>query len=114
MLTLCVHLCSTATYSLNEKENLKKMKSQQDPESGSFVLETELELQSEIMKDKGKKEKRGGNDYFILDFSRQWSQATSYISVSNLCCLRFCPCSVPVGPSSRCQRSSSDFLPDKN
>lgn len=42
VLTLCVHPCSATTYSLNEKENLKKMKSQQDPESDSFTLEWEL------------------------------------------------------------------------
>lgn len=42
VLTLCVHPCSATTYSLNEKENLKKMKSQQDSESDSFTLEWEL------------------------------------------------------------------------
>lgn len=42
VLTLCAHPCSANTYSLNEKENLKKMKSQQDPESDSFTLEWEL------------------------------------------------------------------------
>lgn len=42
VLTLCVRPHSVITYSLNEKENLKEMKSQQDPESDSFALEKEL------------------------------------------------------------------------
>lgn len=42
VLTLCVRSHSVITYSLNGKENLKEMKSQQDPESDSFALEKEL------------------------------------------------------------------------
>lgn len=42
VLTLCVCSHSVITYSLNGKENLKEMKSQQDPESDSLALEKEL------------------------------------------------------------------------
>lgn len=42
VLTLCVHSRSVITYSLNGKENLEEMKSQQDPESDSLALEKEL------------------------------------------------------------------------
>lgn len=42
VLTLCVHSHSVITNNLNGKENLKEMKSQQDPESDSLALEEEL------------------------------------------------------------------------
>ena len=75
------------------KENLKKVKSQQEPESDSFTLERELKWWREIMKAKVTKERKEGSDYFMLNFSRPWSQVISYISVSSPPCLSFCPCS---------------------
>jgi len=42
VLTLFVRPRSPITYSLNEKENLKKMKSQHNPESDSFTLQMKL------------------------------------------------------------------------
>lgn len=47
------------------------------------------------MKAKGRQERKESNDYFILNFPRQWSWAISYINVSNLLCLSFHP-SLPV------------------
>lgn len=58
--------------------------------SGDRIKVIKRNHESQMQK---KKQNREGSDYFILNFSRQWSQAIPYSSVLNLPCLSFFPCS---------------------